>query len=294
MPLVARVSVRAASRPSPSYARIELAGPDLADFGVDGPLYDQRIKLVFPGPSGRLPAVSGDTWWSDLQALSDRPAVRTYTIAEVRGEGAGTAIVVDFVLHPGAHGPGSAWAAAARAGDELLAVVPQRGERFGGIEFCPGTADRVMLVADETALPAVVQILRDLPVGIAASVFVEVPLAEDVCDLPVQPDVEVTWLPRCGRPVGSAAVEAVSAHLGFRAAGVDAGDVDPELWETPTYSSSGETVDDAAPVDGRYAWIAGESAMVTTLRRHLVTELGMPRRQVAFMGYWRLGVSMRG
>ena len=46
-------------------------------------------------------------------------------------------------------------------------------------------------------------------------------------------------------------------------------------------------------VGGTYAWIAGESTVVTGLRRHLVNELGFDRRQVAFMGYWRRGVAMR-
>lgn len=46
-------------------------------------------------------------------------------------------------------------------------------------------------------------------------------------------------------------------------------------------------------LDRCYAWIAGESKVVTGLRRHLVTELGMDRSQVAFMGYWREGVAMR-
>jgi NADPH-dependent ferric siderophore reductase len=46
-------------------------------------------------------------------------------------------------------------------------------------------------------------------------------------------------------------------------------------------------------LDGLYAWIAGESKVVTGLRRLLVKELGMDRRQVAFMGYWRRGVAMR-
>jgi len=75
-------------------------------------------------------------------------------------------------------------------------------------------------------------------------------------------------------------------------------EVDPDLWETPAYSSSGEEVD--LPVatvghdlDGLCAWIAGESKVVTGLRRLLVNELGMDRRQVAFMGYWRRGVAMR-
>ncbi|MEA5119320.1 MAG: SIP domain-containing protein, partial [Propionicimonas sp.] len=40
---------------------------------------------------------------------------------------------------------------------------------------------------------------------------------------------------------------------------------------------------------GLYAWIAGESGVVTTLRRHLVRDLGLARSQVAFMGYWRIG-----
>nr|WP_255892088.1 SIP domain-containing protein [Nocardioides astragali] len=42
-----------------------------------------------------------------------------------------------------------------------------------------------------------------------------------------------------------------------------------------------------APSERSTAWIAGEAAMVTGLRHHLVSELGMDRRQVAFMGYWR-------
>ena len=29
--------------------------------------------------------------------------------------------------------------------------------------------------------------------------------------------------------------------------------------------------------------------MITTLRRHLVKELGVDRKQVSFMGYWRKG-----
>ncbi|MGH3306530.1 MAG: SIP domain-containing protein, partial [Nocardioides sp.] len=76
---------------------------------------------------------------------------------------------------------------------------------------------------------------------------------------------------------------------------VEPDDIDPDLWETPVYSSSGENVaGKAAPSPrGLYAWIAGESGVVTALRRHLVKDLGMDRRQVAFMGYWRRGVAMR-
>jgi NADPH-dependent ferric siderophore reductase len=48
-------------------------------------------------------------------------------------------------------------------------------------------------------------------------------------------------------------------------------------------------VPEQAAADGLYAWIAGESGLVTGLRRHLVRDLGVERRSVAFMGYWRRG-----
>ena len=66
------------------------------------------------------------------------------------------------------------------------------------------------------------------------------------------------------------------------------------LWETPAFSGLGEELPDAGNHADRYFWIAGESGVVTTLRRHLVKDLGIDRSQVAFMGYWRKGVAMRG
>jgi NADPH-dependent ferric siderophore reductase len=38
-----------------------------------------------------------------------------------------------------------------------------------------------------------------------------------------------------------------------------------------------------------YAWIAGEAAVIKDVRRYLVREVGIDRKQVAFMGYWRQG-----
>lgn len=293
--MLTRVTVCSVERPSPSFARFELGAAELADFGVDGPLYDQRIKLILPGAEG-LPDLRPEHWWKDFSALpaERRGAVRTYTIAEVRGSGGDTRIVIDVVLHPGAHGPGSTWAAGATVGDELMIVVPRRGVVSGGIEFDPGGARRLLLLGDETALPAIAQILRDSPADASGTVFVEVPLAADIAELTAPLGFEITWLPRGDRPVGEPLVEAVGAHLGFaRSAPAPEADVDPDVWETPTYSSSGEAVGEARTTDDRYAWIAGEARMVTTLRRHLVGELGMQRAHVAFMGYWREGVAMR-
>ena len=299
------VEVVAVERLSPTYVRVELGSPVLADFGVDGPLYDQRIKLVFPNEAGRLPSFEGadESWfttWLDIPA-SERGHMRTYTVREVRGEGADTRLVVDFVLHLAdeATGPGSAWAAQAKVGDRLVTMAPRRGDFYGGIEFDPGTAKSLLLVADETAVPAVCSILEDLPAAARGAAFLEVPESGDVLEQAAPAGLQVVWLPRDGAPLGSRLHEAVLAHLGTSPYPVEEPDeVDPDLWETPTYSSSGEDVESPAvhvghDLDGIYAWIAGESAVVTTLRRHLVKELDMDRRQVAFMGYWRRGVAMR-
>jgi NADPH-dependent ferric siderophore reductase len=301
------VEVVRVDRLSPSFVRVELGGSGLADFGVDGPLYDQRIKLVFPGvPGGRPPSFAGaDRSW--FETWMDRPEeerghMRTYTVRDVVGDGVETRLVVDIVVHADAHGPagpGCAWAETAAVGDRVVVLGPRRGHEYGGIEFVPGTASRLLLAGDETAVPAMCSILRCLRWDARGAAFLEVPTAADVQTVQHPEGVRVVWLPREGAASGVMLQTAVLEHLGAGVAAIeDPEDVDPDLWETPTYSSSGEDV--AAPVagaghplDGLYAWIAGESAVVTGLRRALVRDLGMDRRQVAFMGYWRRGVAMR-
>lgn len=300
--VVDEVEVVSVERLSPSFVRVELGGPALADFGVDGPVLDQRIKLVFPGASGQVPSFTDadESWfrtWLDLPA-DERGHMRTYSVRAVRGTGVGTRLVVDLVLHlePGATGPGACWAAAARPGDRLVVLAPRRGIPFGGIEFDPGASQRLLLAGDETAVPAVSSILGCLPRDARGAAFLEVPVSGDELPLEGPPGMDVTWLPRNGAPLGRLLHGAVVDHLGGEAATDTGGEVtvDPDLWETPTYSSSGEAVADApAAGAGLYAWVAGESGVVTLLRRHLVRECGLPRSQVAFMGYWRRGVAMR-
>ncbi|KRF12327.1 hypothetical protein ASG90_15200 [Nocardioides sp. Soil797] len=307
LPLIlSEVEVTAVEQVSPTFVRIELGSPALADFGVDGPLFDQRLKVVFPNEAGRLASFEGadESWfttWMDIPA-EERGHMRTYTVREVRGEGVDTRLVVDFVLHlaEGATGPGSAWAAKAVVGDRLVILAPRRGVPFGGIEFDPGTARNLFLVGDETAVPAIASILADLPAKAVGTALLEVPVAADVQELVHPEGVEVIWLPRDGAPHGEKLISTVREHFGLAPVGevVDDVSVDPDLWETPTYSSSGEELDDTVVVIGHdlaglYAWIAGESKVVTTLRRVLVKELEIDRHQVAFMGYWRHGVAMR-
>ncbi|WP_370240682.1 siderophore-interacting protein [Aeromicrobium sp.] len=313
--LLEEVEVAAVRRVSPSFVRLELAGPALAELGPDGPLLDQRFKLLVPAPGAALPDLrsAGADWWTAFQRLPERErgTLRTYTIRDRVGEGAATRLQVDVVVHADdAHepGPGCRWALAARPGDRALVLAPRRGHDFGGIEWAPGTAEHLVLAGDETALPAIRGILRGLPADARGAAVVELPLTADVpTDVVAPAGIALTWLPRDGAARGAALHAAVLAEIGAAAAvtaevaappSVDDDEVDPDLWETPAFSSSGEPLAPAAPSGDRagdvYAWIAGESRVVTGLRRALVNDLGLPRSQVAFMGYWREGVAMRG
>jgi NADPH-dependent ferric siderophore reductase len=302
--LLEEAEVRRVERLSPSFVRLELGSPAFAELGVDGPWLDQRIKLVFPHGDGPVPSFAGadDSWyttWLD-RPVEERGHMRTYTVRDVvSGDSTDIRMVIDIVLHEdhgdGAAGPGSTWAARATEGDRLVVLAPRRGHAYGGIEFVPGEAGRVLLAGDETAVPAIAGILRDLPADAVGTALLEVPLAADVQDLAAPSGVDVRLLPRDGRPLGSLLHAAAVERLGASATTVEVGDdeIDPDLWETPAYSSSGEAVAaESAHTDDLYVWIAGESKVVTGLRRVLVNDLGLDRRQVAFMGYWRRGVSM--
>jgi NADPH-dependent ferric siderophore reductase len=299
--VLAVATVASVERVSPSFVRITFSGADLADFGTPGRVLDQRIKLVFPAPGGSVPRLSASAdWYSAWLALpaDERGAMRTYSIRELLVSGDETLLVVDFVLHlaPGSTGPASRWADAAAEGDELLVIGPRRGRKEdGGIEYAPGDARAILLAGDETAAPAIARILEDVDRDTQGVAFIEIPEDADILPIATPPGVEVRWLPRAGDAHGTRLIPAVLDHLGAAAPGVIA-DVDTEdpLWETPTFSSLGESVSEAENHADRYFWIAGESGVVTTLRRHLVKDLGVDRSQVAFMGYWRHGVAMRG
>jgi NADPH-dependent ferric siderophore reductase len=139
------------------------------------------------------------------------------------------------------------------------AVAAEPGERVAFLD--EGSSYRrtpnatwQLLAGDESALPAILAIL-ERSADVPAEVFLEVPTRADV-----RPQVAgVHWLPRDDPAMkpGALVVPAV------RAASLRPGPF--------------------------YAWTAGESSLATGVRRHLVTERGVPRSDVAFAGYWRYG-----
>lgn len=280
------VEVRAVRRLSPSFVRVTFTGPDLDRFADNG--YDQRVKLAFPLPGqreARLP--EGPDWYARWRVLPEgqRNPIRTYTVRAARPELA--EVDVDLVLH-GDGGPATRWARRVQPGDQIVIVGPDAGYdgEHGGVEFRPPAAAKLLLAGDETAVPAICSILERLPVTARGRVLLEVPEVGDAQPVAAPPGVAVQWLARGGYPPGTRLVPAVSAAAAELRSGPSVGvpvtelNLDVELlWEVPI---------SVLPTP-LYAWLAGEAGVIRTLRRHLVTECGLDRRAVAFMGYWRLG-----
>ena len=283
-------TVREVKRLSPSFLRVTLTGDDLDLFADNG--FDQRIKLIPPLPGhGHDHLPTGEDWYPRWCELPDehRNPIRTYTVRAVRPEL--REVDLDMVLH-GVHGPASRWADAAGPGSTVCLMGPNalHDGVHGGIDFKPpAQTERLLLGGDETAVPAISSILACLPADATGEALLEVPATGDELHIPKPDGVRVTWLPRDGAAHGERLVPAMRAAterlLGgvARAAQTDLEDVDVDhdvLWEVP---------EPATDVSRFYAWLAGEAAVIKTLRRYLVAECGVDRRSVAFMGYWRLG-----
>lgn len=322
-----RTQVVRTAQLTPHFLRVTLTADDLKHFGpaataptpeaaaASPPAWDQRIKLFLPRADGSYPDVglfaeppaTTAQWygaWRQLEAAQRNP-IRTYTVRSIRTHQ--REIDIDFVTHveaDGSSGPASAWALAATPGDELVIIGPDRRseESGGGIDFTPGTAHELLLVGDETAAPAICAILEALPETYSGEAYLEVPTSQDVLQVASASSVRVHWLPREEAKAGAALTAAVqdwgtrrqqlvtarraAREPGAESVGALSGfaqqlptiDDDAVLWETSTPEGFGD-----------YAWLAGESSVITGLRRHLVKEVGLSRKQVSFMGYWRRG-----
>ncbi|MGW5723992.1 siderophore-interacting protein [Amycolatopsis sp. NPDC003865] len=134
-----------------------------------------------------------------------------------------------------------------------------------GVSYLPPPGVSWQLLAgDESALPAIPAILEGAPSDLVAEVFLEVPSTADVRPVRAPPGARVHWLPRDepGRRPGTPALKTIEPA---------------EL-----------------PEERSYTWVAGESALATGVRRHLVRERGRPKGDIAFLGYWRQGRAAPG
>ncbi|MCI4067073.1 siderophore-interacting protein [Micromonospora sp. R77] len=174
-----------ATRPvGASLVRITLGGPELADFAGGG--RDQSVSLFLPRPGQPAPVLpTGDDWYAAWRAMDPqvRAVMRSYTIREQRPQRA--EVDIDLVRH-GDTGPATRWAGRARPGDRVALLGPAVPDNRSVCFRPPAGTDEVLLVADETALPAVAGILAWLPAG-ATHVLVEVPHSADISRCPPPP-----------------------------------------------------------------------------------------------------------
>jgi NADPH-dependent ferric siderophore reductase len=228
--------------------RVTLAGPELDGFAVDEPA--ASVRLLLPSPENDnlvMPTWTGNEW---LLPDGSRPAIRTLTPLAVEAEGpSGPSLDVEIVLHDG--GVASGWAAAAEPGAEAALSGPGRGYTIDR------AAPAYLLAGDETALPAIGQLLEALPDDAAVDVHVEIAGRDARLPLPDHPAMTQHWHHAIdGEPPGTALVAAVQA---------------------------------ATIPDGAHVWAAGEAAAVQRIRRHLFDDRGLPRSHAHVRGYWKHG-----
>jgi NADPH-dependent ferric siderophore reductase len=228
--------------------RVTVGGARLEGFTVSEPA--SSIRLLLPDPHGGELVLP---WWTGNEFLlpdGRRPLIRTLTPRHLdaeRGE-----MDLDVVVH--GHGAASAWAQHVEPGSPVAVSGPGRGHRIDT------SAERYVVIGDETAVPAASQILEALPPAMAVSVHLE---GEGEAPwLPPHPGADVTWhRRRAAAPIGDALVGALR-----RAA------------LTPTC----------------HVWAAGEAAAMQRIRRLLFDEHHHPRARATVRGYWKAGASGDG
>ncbi len=120
------------------------------------------MKFFFADETGRL--VLPRQQVSSLDWSDGRPVAKDYT--PVRHDPEKGEIDFDFVRHDG--GVASTWAENAVPGDSAWIAGPKMSHSH------PEGADWILVVGDETALPAIGRWLAEMPEGTKARVFVEV------------------------------------------------------------------------------------------------------------------------
>ncbi len=254
-PRMFHARVAGTRRVSPSFQRITLESADLAEFDWRG--LDHWFRLFFPVASDgglRLPEVRGRLWWKSYLAIPEeqRPHCSNYTVAGYRRFDGRAELDIDVVLHwhQGKLARVASWAVSAVPGSPV-ALLDQ------GVLFDPpGDTTNYLLVADESGLPALRGILRDLPADAVGTAIIEVPAHEDVLPVEAPEGVNIRWMPRDepGTHAGVAALRAL------------------------------EAVEVACPAS--YAFVVGESTLATEGRRRL-QRAGLAKERITFSGFWK-------
>lgn len=231
-----RVEVTAVQRVAPDMVRLTIGGAELAGFVSNGAA--DHIKLFLPNPETGIITTPKDGNPAAVISRDFTPLVRE--------SGDGTVIDLDFYTHVNP-GPAASFALNATVGSALAIGGPRGSRSF------PAGITRLIVVADETAMPSASRWVADARVGTEVVVIATV-------------TGDGAWVQGY---VGESARVIVTPN--------DAGAALAEL------ASVGIT-------ESTFVFVAGNAAVLVPIRRHLRRTLALPAAQVAVSGYWRTGV----
>ncbi|MGN0100273.1 MAG: siderophore-interacting protein [Dietzia sp.] len=251
-PLVVRTAVVTDVQTLPGRVRrVRLGGEQLRPFTRDGlehpgfaaPGFDDHVKIILAADGDVAAALprqhpDGIEWTPSVHRLT-----RDYTPHDV--DPVTGAFSIDFVLH--GDGPAARWATAAEPGDTLSFAGPKSSM------VLPDDVTAIVLLGDDTAIPAIRRFLTEVTVPVP--VHVAVVVGDDAPrDLPAGSATSVT-LERPG------------------VAGAD------------TYAALFDRISAAEDLGDRpFVWAAGESRALLALRRRIGPTVGRGHRSIT--GYW--------
>lgn len=223
--------------------RLELGGEELDGLPPAGPAASIRLVVPWAGDEFEVP-----TWTGNEFLLSDgrRPALRTFTPVDFDRES--NQLTLDIVRHGG--GAISEWAEAANVGDCAAISGPGRGEAIDP------DAHRYILLGDETAIPAIRQMIEVIPAATKIDAHIETVSAQARLELPTHPHLSVTWHDADADAPPCTQIRAAIATLSIE--------------------------------DSTRVWAAGEAAAVQAIRKYLFIDRGVPRHHTSIRGYWKV------
>lgn len=245
LPNLREAQVVRAEDVTPFMRRVWFTCGDVTPY-VDG---DMHVRLVIP-PRGREPVWPGFredgriAWPQGEDAL----VARAYTIRAIdreRGE-----LCIDFVQHPapGVHTPGADFARDAKAGDRVALLGPGSGHL--------PAANSILLIGDESALPAIARIAEEVPAGTQLRAIIEIRDAAEEQALATKGTLDLRWLHRHSYPADASKV----------------------LFETAR-----EAIEQTDPAT--FVWVACEKEDVRAIRS-LLKKRGHDRKNMYAAWYW--------
>ena len=232
---------------TPVLRRLVLGGDGLADYRSSG-ASDEWLRIMVPPqrqPCAPLPEQVGEPPRVQWRFANPQPAPRWYTVR--RWEADRRELWIDVVIH--ADGLATRWAETAEVGDQL--IVSQPHGRFLDVR-----ADWMLVIADQTGVPAGTRIVEELAAGQRVHAIFEAPNEAATFTPDTQADLKQCWV---YNPT-------------------------PDQMASPL-SSVVRTVE-LPPGDG-YVWMAGESGCARDIRRYFRHELKWRSSSYDIVGYWR-------